>query len=157
MNFIVYTLICIISSHMSITIEYTGGTFLYLMTSSDDIIDSEDEWGQEAIVRDGPHLLYPDNISRPATGVVQGKDFPEYTQSKIVTTTVITSDTSDVLHEPPVTQEIAPLLMAESTTFQIEESRSQDGEQVIIGSAVKQMEGQLVLPSCHLNKVSPYY
>ena len=127
------------------------------MTSSDDIIDSEEEWGQEAIVRDGPHLFYPDNISRPATGVVQGKDFPECTQSKIVTTAVITSDTSDVLYEPPLTQEIPPLLMAESTTFQIEESRSQDGEQVIIGSAVQQMEGQLVLPSCHLNKVSPYY
>lgn len=126
------------------------------MTGSDDI-DSDDEWRQEAIVRDGPHLFYPDNISRPATGVVPGKDFPEYMQSKIVTTTIITSDSSDVIHERPLTQEMPPLLVEESTTFQIEESRSQDGEQVIVGSAVKQLEGQLVLPSCHFNKVSPYF
>ena len=125
------------------------------MTSSDD--DSDDEWRQEAIVRDGPNLFYPDNISRPATGVVPGKDFPECTQSKIVTTTIITSDSSDVIHERPLTQEMPPLLVEESTTFQIEESRSQDGEQVIVGSAVKQLGGQLVLPSCHFNKVSPYF
>ena len=126
------------------------------MTSSDDI-DSDDEWRQEAIVRDGQQLIYPDNISRPATGVVLGKDFPEYTQSKIVTTTITASDSSDVLHERPLTQEIHSLLVEESTTFQIEESRSQEGEQVIVGSAVKQLEGQLVLPSCHFNKVSPYF
>ena len=136
------------------TIEYTGGTFLYLMAGNDDR-DSDEEWRQEAIFRNGPYLVYPDNISRPTTGVVPGKDFPEYTQSKVVTTTIITSDTSDVLYEAPLTQEIPPLLMGESTTFQIEESRSQNGEQVIIGSTVKQMEGQLVLPSCHLNKVRP--